>query len=772
MFITCQECNTTFRLDERLLKPTGSKVRCSQCLHTFVAVPPAQPIRPVTKPPVSEARATAQMSASSRAKADDLELDGIDLAELDAMLGDETVSTKIPAGESAVKSGEPDLLNDLDLDLDLEPDLTPQSRLGSDASLETKDLTDDLDLGMDFEIEDEGPPTSKVSTRGAAGDEEELDLLFEEDKPAGSVVPSSQSRSTNDLDLGDLDLDLDDTQLQEDVEREDAELSLADDSDATVQEEIKPAAKSAGASGRREAPVRPAAAGSKIAPPQTDNNLDFEDFDLELDTLSGYNPEEPEEPSSTSGDDLDLSDLDSILNATIEDTEPAGKSSNSRPSAEDAELSLDMGEGEAKVAGFDEGDEALEELDFELDSEFEDKGNSPEVATAEPDAEDDEVDLSDIEEMLGQGPGVPPRRSDPDEDDALAILDDSGEIDLAELESAIDQAEEVESGDDDTELELELELEDPQNQDEASEDLQFAAPADKTQPEEFDLDLELELESASTTSRSKTQGNARSLEDELDLSDLAGLVEGDDHKARVDTISTGDIELEFQIEEDEPFREAASSRTTGRKMQAVPVEDSMDTMVIEERPTGRPKAKPRRSRKGLVMLLLLLLLAAAGGGLYYAMTQMGIQVPYLSEYMDKYLNPAPVDPQGNLYLSAQDINSKFIENVQSGNLFVITGKAHNGYGTPRTNIRVQGKLFGKGKVLVKNEFSYAGMVISDQELSELSSAEIKQRLNQDVGSSVRPGQGMPFMLVFSDLPPADQLDEFDIELVGSAPAGN
>ncbi|MBI5895757.1 MAG: zinc-ribbon domain-containing protein [Desulfobacterales bacterium] len=34
MFITCQECNTTFRLDERLLKSTGSKVRCSQCRYT------------------------------------------------------------------------------------------------------------------------------------------------------------------------------------------------------------------------------------------------------------------------------------------------------------------------------------------------------------------------------------------------------------------------------------------------------------------------------------------------------------------------------------------------------------------------------------------------------------------------------------------------------------------------------------------------------------------------------------------------------------------
>ena len=59
---------------------------------------------------------------------------------------------------------------------------------------------------------------------------------------------------------------------------------------------------------------------------------------------------------------------------------------------------------------------------------------------------------------------------------------------------------------------------------------------------------------------------------------------------------------------------------------------------------------------------------------------------------------------------------------------------------------------------------------NDQELATLSISEIKQRLNQDVSGSVRPGQNAPFMLVFSDLPPADQLDEFAVEMVSSAPA--
>ena len=39
MIITCEECSTRFNLDESLLRPEGSKVRCSRCKHVFTAFP-------------------------------------------------------------------------------------------------------------------------------------------------------------------------------------------------------------------------------------------------------------------------------------------------------------------------------------------------------------------------------------------------------------------------------------------------------------------------------------------------------------------------------------------------------------------------------------------------------------------------------------------------------------------------------------------------------------------------------------------------------------
>ncbi|MCD4744016.1 MAG: zinc-ribbon domain-containing protein, partial [Desulfobacteraceae bacterium] len=40
MIIICKECSTKFRLDESLLKETGSKVRCCVCKYIFTAYPP------------------------------------------------------------------------------------------------------------------------------------------------------------------------------------------------------------------------------------------------------------------------------------------------------------------------------------------------------------------------------------------------------------------------------------------------------------------------------------------------------------------------------------------------------------------------------------------------------------------------------------------------------------------------------------------------------------------------------------------------------------
>jgi predicted Zn finger-like uncharacterized protein len=75
MVIECEKCHTKFNLDEKFLKKTGSKVRCSRCKHLFIAFPteaeleveeiPLEALEEVEpRPPVEEEAALAQEQAT------------------------------------------------------------------------------------------------------------------------------------------------------------------------------------------------------------------------------------------------------------------------------------------------------------------------------------------------------------------------------------------------------------------------------------------------------------------------------------------------------------------------------------------------------------------------------------------------------------------------------------------------------------------------------------------------------------------------------------
>ena len=40
MIITCKSCQTLFRVDDSLVKPGGTKVKCNKCRQVFTAFPP------------------------------------------------------------------------------------------------------------------------------------------------------------------------------------------------------------------------------------------------------------------------------------------------------------------------------------------------------------------------------------------------------------------------------------------------------------------------------------------------------------------------------------------------------------------------------------------------------------------------------------------------------------------------------------------------------------------------------------------------------------
>ena len=41
MIVMCEGCEVRFNVEDRLIKPRGSRVRCSKCHHTFTVYPSA-----------------------------------------------------------------------------------------------------------------------------------------------------------------------------------------------------------------------------------------------------------------------------------------------------------------------------------------------------------------------------------------------------------------------------------------------------------------------------------------------------------------------------------------------------------------------------------------------------------------------------------------------------------------------------------------------------------------------------------------------------------
>jgi hypothetical protein len=116
------------------------------------------------------------------------------------------------------------------------------------------------------------------------------------------------------------------------------------------------------------------------------------------------------------------------------------------------------------------------------------------------------------------------------------------------------------------------------------------------------------------------------------------------------------------------------------------------------------------------------------------------------------------------------LSNKFVTNSKTGELLVITGQVKNGYPEARSAIRVRGKLFSKGGVLAGTAMVYCGNILSDPELSSLDMDTINKRLQNKAGDKksnigVQPGQTIPFMIVFSNLP--KDLEEYQLESAGS-----
>ena len=459
---------------------------------------------------------------------------------------------------------------------------------------------------------------------------------------------------------------------------------------------------------------------------------DLEDIELDLD-LEPEPEKAPEDIEAATKpeelDELDLSDMEKLFAE-----EEAPDEEVAEDVLEDIELDLDL-EDEPKKAPDDIEAEAKPEEPDELDlfdmEELLDITEAPEEKVVEEDLEDIELDL-DLEDE--------PEKA-PEDVEAEAKSEEPDELDLSDIEKMLDLEEpETDEEDEPKEVELELDMGMEPELERTPEDIEAGVESEEL--EEVDLsDIEkmLEIEEEAEIDIEEEPVDSVLLDDISDKPEPDELFE------------TEDIEREFEIED-----------TDQEDLTDEEVAD-MQPMVAKVRP-----AEKKRISKPLLVLLILVLLGGGCYGTYVLLDFMNIKIPFISDY----LNPQDSDTTGNLMIETLDVDSRFVVNAKAGKLFVITGQIKNGYSDVRSYIRVIGKLYTKGKILAQTGTVFCGNVLSDIELSNMEVAAIKKRLSNRLGDNksnmqVKPGQELPFMIVFANLP--DNLEEFAIEVAGSTP---
>ena len=116
-----------------------------------------------------------------------------------------------------------------------------------------------------------------------------------------------------------------------------------------------------------------------------------------------------------------------------------------------------------------------------------------------------------------------------------------------------------------------------------------------------------------------------------------------------------------------------------------------------------------------------------------------------------------------------EVKERFTKGTASGELLVISGLAVNEFDYPVARVRLRGKILdGAGKMLGEIE-TYAGNLLTDEELNRLTDKEILAELQRQEGSdmpnvNIRSRASIPFMIVFTN--PPKEVDEFIIELSG------
>jgi len=134
-----------------------------------------------------------------------------------------------------------------------------------------------------------------------------------------------------------------------------------------------------------------------------------------------------------------------------------------------------------------------------------------------------------------------------------------------------------------------------------------------------------------------------------------------------------------------------------------------------------------------------------------ALKKVSLPLPYLKKYVG-------MGDQTEGFISLEKVRGYYLESSNLNKVFVIEGEAVNHWKESRSFIKVKGVLLDSKGKRVQEQEAYCGNILSEKDLKEMSQGAIEKSASSQFGISfsnvnLLPNKGIPFMVVFMNLPP-------------------
>ena len=181
----------------------------------------------------------------------------------------------------------------------------------------------------------------------------------------------------------------------------------------------------------------------------------------------------------------------------------------------------------------------------------------------------------------------------------------------------------------------------------------------------------------------------------------------------------------------------------------------------DESEAAPPPPVRKSSRIWQIALWSILVIVAIPAIVYFVVfPQLGERYVKLGEQgVNMFLKAAGVSQptQGQFVtgqIKLQNVRQRIINNYILGNIRIVEGTAGNQADFSMARIRVKGDILDAYAVVLDSKVSYAGNVLTEEELTNLSEEEIFKRLSMPSGLNnanerVFPNGQIPFMIVFT-----------------------